>query len=163
MKCPFCSFLEDKVIDSRTAKDQSAIRRRRECLSCNKRFTTFERVEINLPLIIKQDQSREAYDRHKVENGIRKACEKRPVSQEQIEALVNELEQVLRENGEKEVPVAFVGEHIMAALKDLDDVAYIRFASVYRQFKDINEFMQELQGLLNHSPSEHHSGEPTNE
>ncbi len=151
MKCPFCSFPEDKVIDSRIAKDQSAIRRRRECLSCNRRFTTFERVEINLPLVIKQDQSREAYDRHKVENGLRKACEKRPVSQEQIEGLVNELEQVLRENGEKEVPVAFVGEHIMAALKDLDDVAYIRFASVYRQFKDINEFMQELQGLLKHT------------
>ncbi len=153
MKCPFCSFPEDKVIDSRIAKDQSAIRRRRECLSCNKRFTTFERVEINLPLVIKQDQSREAYDRHKVENGLRKACEKRPVSQEQIEELVNELEQLLRENGEKEVPVAFVGEHIMAALKDLDDVAYIRFASVYRQFKDINEFMQELQGLLKHNPA----------
>ena len=151
MKCPFCSFPEDKVIDSRIAKDQSAIRRRRECLSCNKRFTTFERVEINLPLIIKRDQSRAVYDRHKVEHGIRKACEKRPVSQEQIEELVNELEQALRENGEKEVPVAFIGEHVMAALKELDDVAYIRFASVYRQFKDINEFMQELQGLLKHS------------
>jgi len=157
MKCPFCSFLEDKVIDSRIAKDQSAIRRRRECLSCNKRFTTFERIEINLPLVIKQDQSREAYDRHKVENGLRKACEKRPVSQDQIEELVNELEQLLRENGEKEVPVAFIGEHIMVALKDLDDVAYIRFASVYRQFKDINEFMQELQGLLKHNPSEYNN------
>ncbi len=155
MKCPFCSFPEDKVIDSRIAKDQSAIRRRRECLSCNKRFTTFERVEVHLPLVIKNDQSREAYDRHKVENGIRKACEKRPVSQEQIEKLVNELEQVLRESGEKEVPVAFIGEHVMASLKDLDDVAYIRFASVYRQFKDINEFMQELQGLLKNSPGEY--------
>ncbi|MBN2810199.1 MAG: transcriptional repressor NrdR [Deltaproteobacteria bacterium] len=152
MKCPFCSFPEDKVIDSRIAKDHSAIRRRRECLSCNRRFTTFERIEISLPLVIKQDQSREAYDRHKVENGIRKACEKRPVSQDQIEGLVNELEQVLRENGEKEVAVAFIGEHVMAALKELDDVAYIRFASVYRQFKDINEFMQELQGLLKHNP-----------
>ncbi len=158
MKCPFCSFPEDKVIDSRLAKDQSAIRRRRECLSCNKRFTTFERIEINLPLVIKHDQSREAYNRHKVENGIRKACEKRPVSQEQIEELVNELEQVLRENSEKEVPVAFIGEHVMAALKDLDDVAYIRFASVYRKFKDINEFMQELQGLLKHNPGEYPNG-----
>lgn len=151
MKCPFCGFPEDKVIDSRIAKDQSAIRRRRECLSCNRRFTTFERVEINLPLVIKRDQGRVAYDRQKVENGIRKACEKRPVSQEQIEELVNDLEQVLREKGEKEVPVAYIGEHIMAALKNLDEVAYIRFASVYRQFKDINEFMQELQGLLNHT------------
>ena len=151
MKCPFCGFPEDKVIDSRIAKDQSAIRRRRECLSCNRRFTTFERVEINLPLVIKRDQGRVAYDRQKVENGIRKACEKRPVSQEQIEELVNDLEQVLREKGEKEVAVAYIGEHIMAALKNLDEVAYIRFASVYRQFKDINEFMQELQGLLNHT------------
>ncbi|MEA3333816.1 MAG: transcriptional regulator NrdR [Pseudomonadota bacterium] len=141
-------------MDSRIAKDQSAIRRRRECLSCNKRFTTFERVEINLPLVIKRDQSRAPYDRYKVENGVRKACEKRPVSLEQIEELVNDLEQVLRENGEKEVPVAFIGEHIMANLKELDDVAYIRFASVYRQFKDINEFMQELQGLLKQSPGE---------
>ncbi|MCD6533170.1 MAG: transcriptional repressor NrdR [Deltaproteobacteria bacterium] len=154
MKCPFCGFPEDKVIDSRIAKDQSAIRRRRECLSCNKRFTTFERVEINLPLVIKRDQSRAPYDRYKVENGVRKACEKRPVSLEQIEELVNDLEQVLRENGEKEVPVAFIGEHIMANLKELDDVAYIRFASVYRQFKDINEFMQELQGLLKQSPGD---------
>ncbi len=154
MKCPFCGFPEDKVIDSRIAKDQSAIRRRRECLSCNRRFTTFERVEINLPLVIKRDQGRVAYDRQKVENGIRKACEKRPVSQEQIEELVNELEQVLCERGEKEVAVAYIGEHIMAALKNLDEVAYIRFASVYRQFKDINEFMHELQGLLNHTPGD---------
>ncbi|MCK5539508.1 MAG: transcriptional repressor NrdR [Deltaproteobacteria bacterium] len=157
MKCPFCGFPEDKVIDSRIAKDQSAIRRRRECLSCNRRFTTFERVEINLPLVIKRDQGRVAYDRQKVENGIRKACEKRPVSQDQIEELVNDLEQVLREKGEKEVAVAYIGEHIMAALKNLDEVAYIRFASVYRQFKDINEFMHELQGLLNHT----HSDQPS--
>ncbi|MBN2705078.1 MAG: transcriptional repressor NrdR [Deltaproteobacteria bacterium] len=148
MKCPFCGFTEDKVIDSRIAKDQSAIRRRRECLSCNKRFTTFERIEINLPLVIKNDQSRENYDRNKVENGMRKACEKRPVSQEQIDAVVNDLELKLREHGEKEIAATFIGEHIMASLKKIDDVAYIRFASVYRQFKDINEFMQELQGLL---------------
>ena len=154
MKCPFCGFPEDKVIDSRIAKDQSAIRRRRECLSCNRRFTTFERVEINLPMVIKRDQGRVAYDRQKVENGVRKACEKRPVSQDQIEELLNELEQVLREKGEKEVAVAYIGEHIMAALKKLDEVAYIRFASVYRQFKDINEFMHELQGLLNHIPDD---------
>jgi len=148
MRCPFCNFTEDKVIDSRTAKDSSIIRRRRECLSCNKRFSTIERVEINLPMVIKRDSSRASYDRHKVEKGILKACEKRAVSQEQIEELLNELEQVLLETGEKEVPVALIGEHIMAALKNLDEVAYIRFASVYRQFKDIGEFMQELQGLL---------------
>lgn len=148
MKCPFCGFTEDRVIDSRNVRDQSAIRRRRECLSCNRRFTTFERVEINLPLIIKNDQSREPYNRNKVESGIRKACEKRPVTQEAIERIIDELEQKLRENGEKEIAATVVGEHIMAALKELDEVAYIRFASVYRQFKDIREFMQELQGLL---------------
>ncbi len=148
MRCPFCNFTEDKVIDSRTAKDSSIIRRRRECLSCNKRFSTIERVEISLPMVIKRDSSRASYDRHKVEKGILKACEKRAVSQEQIEELLNELEQVLLETGKKEVPVALIGEHIMAALKDLDEVAYIRFASVYRQFKDIGEFMHELQGLL---------------
>ncbi len=148
MRCPFCNFTEDKVIDSRTAKDSSIIRRRRECLSCNKRFSTIERVEISLPMVIKRDSSRASYDRHKVEKGILKACEKRAVSQEQIEELLNELEQVLLETGKKEVPVALIGEHIMVALKDLDEVAYIRFASVYRQFKDIGEFMHELQGLL---------------
>lgn len=152
MRCPFCSFTEDKVIDSRTTKDSSVIRRRRECLSCNKRFNTFERVEINLPMVIKRDQSRVSYDRHKVESGILKACEKRAVSQEQIEELLNELEQMLLENGEKEVSVAVIGEHVMTALKNLDEVAYIRFASVYRQFKDIGEFMQELQGLLKQNP-----------
>ena len=150
MKCPFCGFLEDKVIDSRLAKDHSAIRRRRECLSCNKRFTTFERVEINLPMVIKRDLSREPFSRAKIENGLLKACEKRPVSQERIDELINGLEQMLRESGEKEVAVAVIGEYIMSALKELDDVAYIRFASVYRQFKDIGEFMQELQGLLKH-------------
>jgi transcriptional repressor NrdR len=156
MRCPFCSFTEDKVIDSRTTKDARIIRRRRECLSCNRRFNTFERVEINLPMVIKRDQSRAAYDRHKVESGILKACEKRAVSQEQIEELLNELEQMLRENGEKEIPVAVIGEHIMAALKNLDEVAYIRFASVYRQFKDIGEFMHELQGLLKQNPKKGH-------
>ncbi len=152
MKCPFCGFLEDKVIDSRLAKDHSAIRRRRECLSCNKRFTTFERVEISLPMVIKRDRSREPFNRGKIENGLLKACEKRPVSQERIDELINGLEQTLRETGEKEIEVAVIGEYIMAALKELDDVAYIRFASVYRQFKDIGEFMQELQGLLKQDP-----------
>jgi len=153
MRCPFCSFTEDKVIETRATKDASAIRRRRQCLSCNRRFNTFERIEINLPMVIKRDLSRAAYDRQKVENGILKACEKRAVSQEQIEELLNGLEQMLRENGEKEVPAALIGEHVMAALKNLDEVAYIRFASVYRQFKDIGEFMQELQGLLKQNPT----------
>jgi transcriptional repressor NrdR len=148
MKCPFCGFLEDKVIDSRLSRDHSAIRRRRECLSCNRRFTTFERAEIGLPMVIKRNLTREPYDRAKVEGGLHKACEKRPVSQEKIDELLNALEQSLRETGEKEIKAAYIGEYIMGALKELDDVAYIRFASVYRQFKDISEFMQELQGLL---------------
>ena len=149
MKCPFCSFLEDKVIDSRLSKDQTTIRRRRECLSCGKRFTTFEKTEINLPLIIKRDGRREAYVRKKVELGLKKACEKRPVGIDEIEKIINTIEQELQESGEKEVSSSVVGEKIMQLLKKLDDVAYIRFASVYRQFKDINEFIQELQGMVN--------------
>ncbi|MCK4378334.1 MAG: transcriptional repressor NrdR [Deltaproteobacteria bacterium] len=149
MKCPFCSFLEDKVIDSRLSKDQTTIRRRRECLSCGKRFTTFEKIEINLPLIIKRDGRREAYNRKKVELGLKKACEKRPVGIDEIEKIINTIEQELQESGGKEVGSSVVGEKIMQLLKKLDDVAYIRFASVYRQFKDINEFIQELQGMVN--------------
>jgi len=148
MKCPFCSFLEDKVIDSRLSKDQTTIRRRRECLSCGKRFTTFEKIEINLPLIIKRDDRREAYTRQKVEQGLIKACEKRPVSIDDIEKIISTIEQELQESGEKEVHSSVIGEKIMYLLKKLDDVAYIRFASVYRQFKDINEFIQELQGMV---------------
>lgn len=148
MKCPFCSFLEDKVIDSRLSKDQTTIRRRRECLSCGKRFTTFEKIEINLPLIIKRDGRREAYDRKKVELGLQKACEKRPVGVDEIEKIITTIEQELQESGEKEMDSSVVGEKIMQLLKNLDDVAYIRFASVYRQFKDINEFIQELQGMV---------------
>ncbi|MCD6151691.1 MAG: transcriptional repressor NrdR [Deltaproteobacteria bacterium] len=151
MKCPFCSFLEDKVIDSRLSKDQTTIRRRRECLSCGKRFTTFEKIEINLPLIIKRDGRREAYAREKVELGLKKACEKRPVGIDEIEKIINTIEQELQESGEKEVGSSVVGEKIMQLLKKLDDVAYIRFASVYRQFKDINEFIQELQGMVNNN------------
>jgi transcriptional repressor NrdR len=151
MKCPFCSFLEDKVIDSRLSKDQTTIRRRRECLSCGKRFTTFEKIEINLPLIIKRDGRREAYARRKVELGLKKACEKRPVGIDEIEKIINTIEQELQESGEREVGSSVVGEKIMQLLKKLDDVAYIRFASVYRQFKDINEFIQELQGMVNNN------------
>ncbi len=151
MKCPFCSFLEDKVIDSRLSKDQTTIRRRRECLSCGKRFTTFEKIEINPPLIIKRDGRREAYKREKIELGLQKACEKRPVAIDDIEKIINTIEQTLQESGEKEVASSVIGEKIMQLLKELDDVAYIRFASVYRQFKDINEFIQELQGMVRSS------------
>ncbi|MBN2331877.1 MAG: transcriptional repressor NrdR [Deltaproteobacteria bacterium] len=151
MKCPFCSFLEDKVIDSRLSKDQSTIRRRRECLSCGKRFTTFENIEISIPLIVKQDGRREPYDRQKVEVGLKKACEKRPVGIEEIEKIITIIELHLQESGEKEIPSSVIGEKIMQLLKELDEVAYIRFASVYRQFKDINEFIQELQGLINNN------------
>jgi len=151
MKCPFCSFLEDKVIDSRLSKDQSTIRRRRECLSCGKRFTTFEKIEVNLPMIIKRDGRRETYTRTKVELGLKKACEKRPVGIDEIEKIINSVEQELQESGEKEVDSSIVGEKIMQLLKKLDDVAYIRFASVYRQFRDINEFIQELQGMVKNS------------
>jgi len=151
MKCPFCSFLEDKVIDSRLSKDQSTIRRRRECLSCGKRFTTFEKIEVNLPMIIKRDGRRETYTRTKVELGLKKACEKRPVGIDEIEKIINSIEQELQESGGKEVDSSIVGEKIMQLLKKLDDVAYIRFASVYRQFRDINEFIQELQGMVKNS------------
>src|SRR5512133_2378117 len=148
MKCPFCAFADTKVIDSRPDRDGSAIRRRRECESCSRRFTTHERVEEVLPLILKKDGRREAYNRGKVIAGIKKACEKRPVSIESIEKMVDLLEGRLLENGEKEVPSTVIGEWIMAGLHELDEVAYVRFASVYRSFRDINEFMSELQDLL---------------
>jgi transcriptional repressor NrdR len=148
MKCPFCAFVDTKVIDSRPDRDGSAIRRRRECESCSRRFTTHERVEEVLPLILKKDGRREAYNRGKVIAGIKKACEKRPVSIESIERMVDLLEGRLLENGEKEVPSTVIGEWIMAGLHELDEVAYVRFASVYRSFRDINEFMSELQDLL---------------
>ncbi|MBW1646256.1 MAG: transcriptional repressor NrdR [Deltaproteobacteria bacterium] len=151
MKCPFCGFLEDKVIDSRLSKDQSTIRRRRECLSCGKRFTTFENIEISIPMIVKRDGRRETYDRQKVTVGIQKACEKRPVGVEEIEKIINAVEHELQESGDKEVPSSVIGEKIMAMLQQIDDVAYIRFASVYRQFKDIDEFIRELQGMVKSS------------
>jgi transcriptional repressor NrdR len=148
VKCPFCSNSDTKVIDSRPDKDGSTIRRRRECEACTKRFTTHERVEDILPLVTKKDGRREPFDRMKLINGIKKACEKRPVSVEQIEKTVDSLETRLQESGEKEIPSTTLGEWVMAALHDLDQVAYVRFASVYRSFKDINEFMSELQDLL---------------
>ncbi|MFQ5901640.1 MAG: transcriptional regulator NrdR [Thermodesulfobacteriota bacterium] len=149
MKCPFCNYIEDKVIDSRIGKDGETIRRRRECLKCESRFTTYERIEDVLPLVIKKDGRRETFDRAKVLTGIQKACEKRPVSINEVETVVEKLEKRFRESGEREIPSFVVGEAIMDELKLLDKVAYVRFASVYRQFKDINEFMAELSDLLN--------------
>ena len=148
MKCPFCQNPESKVIDSRLSNEADIIRRRRECEKCNQRFTTYERVEEVLPMIIKKDGSRETFDRMKLEHGIQKACEKRPVSMEKISHLVAHVEENLQERGDKEIPSTEIGELVMKGLKELDDVAYVRFASVYRSFRDINEFMEELQGLL---------------
>ena len=148
MRCPYCSHLEDKVIDSRQGRDGDVIRRRRECLKCEERFTSYERIETILPFIIKKDNRREPFDRHKLLQGLEKACEKRPVSVESIEALVSKIEKSLQESGEKETPSSFIGEHIMTGLKEIDEVAYVRFASVYRQFKDIKEFMQEINDIF---------------
>lgn len=148
MKCPFCGYIEDKVIDSRLSQEGSATRRRRECLKCQKRFTTYERIEETLPLVVKKDGSRAKYDRGKILAGILKACEKRPVSMEEIEKTVNELEMQLLDSGEKEIESTVIGQSVMDKLKGLDEVAYVRFASVYRDFRDINEFMAELNEML---------------
>jgi len=148
MKCPFCGYLEDKVIDSRLSKDGDAIRRRRECLKCEGRFTSYERIEEILPVVIKKDGRREPFDRQKILHGLEKACEKRPISVEVREALVNRIEKGLQESGEKEVPTSWIGGQVMAGLRVIDDVAYVRFASVYRQFKDIKEFMEELKVIF---------------
>jgi len=142
MKCPFCGHQEDKVMDSRPSKGGSAIRRRRECLKCKKRFTTYEQIEEILPMVVKRDGRREPFDRLKIVAGVRKAVEKRPVSSEKIEGLVDDIENVLMERAAKEINSTEVGEMVMSRLKDLDDVAYVRFASVYLQFKDINAFME---------------------
>ncbi|MBE6872164.1 MAG: transcriptional regulator NrdR [Ruminococcaceae bacterium] len=148
MKCPFCGALDSKVIDSRPTEEFSSIRRRRECLVCQKRFTTFEIVE-SLPIIvIKKDGSRQSFDRNKLMRGLIKSCEKRPVSLEKIEHAVNEIETTLQNSLDREVPSTVIGEMVMKKLKELDQVAYVRFASVYRQFKDINTFMEELSRLL---------------
>ena len=148
MKCPYCAFLESKVVDSRPADEGASIRRRRECLSCHKRFTTYETME-SLPLmVVKKDGSRQSFDRNKVMGGVIRACEKRPVSYQDMEGLVAEIEQVLQNQMEREISSAQIGELVMDRLKKLDEVAYVRFASVYRQFKDINTFMTELNKLL---------------
>ena len=148
MKCPFCAYLESNVIDSRPTDEGERIRRRRECLKCGKRFTTYETME-SLPLmVVKKDGSRQSFDRNKVMNGLIRACEKRPVSFSTMEEIVNEIEQTLQNEMEREVSSAEIGELVMERLKKVDEVSYVRFASVYRQFKDINTFMRELNKLL---------------
>jgi transcriptional repressor NrdR len=147
MKCPACGAIDDRVIDSRMAKDNSVIRRRRQCLACKKRFTTYERIEEILPYVIKKDGRREAFDRRKIVEGMRRACEKRPISIERIETVADAIEQELMERPEKEISVSFIGERVMAALEEMDDIAYVRFASVYRSFRDIEEFIQEIREL----------------
>lgn len=148
MRCPFCSHVEGKVVDSRSSKEGDAIRRRRECLKCGRRFTTYERIEEVTQMVIKKDGRREPFDRWKVKSGILKACEKRPVSLEQVEALIDDVERNLFNSSEHEVATVAIGEAVMDRLRKLDDVAYVRFASVYRQFKDLNEFMTELKAML---------------
>ncbi len=151
MLCPFCHNLEDKVVDSRLSKEGEVIRRRRECLSCHRRYTTYERIEDALPMLVKKDGRRESFDRSKIFSGLRKACEKRPVSIDQLETVVVRIEKTIQEMGESEIESGIVGEEVMRQLHELDQVAYVRFASVYREFKDANQFMSELTSLLNDS------------
>ena len=149
MKCPFCSHENTRVIDSRPAEDNNSIRRRRVCDECGKRFTTYEKIETIPLIIIKKDNNREAYDRAKIEAGVLRACHKRPVSAQQITTLVDEVENEIFNREEQEIPSGTIGELVMNKLKDLDAVAYVRFASVYREFKDVNTFMDELKSVLN--------------
>lgn len=148
MKCPYCSEIDNKVIDSRLSKDGRTIRRRRECIPCKRRFTTYERLEEVLPMVVKKDARREPFNREKIAAGIKKACQKRPVSVTKIEEFVDSLELYFQELGKKEIESKEIGERVINNLKEWDEVAYVRFASVYRQFKDINEFMAELEGIL---------------
>ena len=148
MKCPFCSGLQNKVIDSRLSKDHNVIRRRRECLGCTKRFTTYERIEEILPLVIKKDGRREPFDRSKIFTGMTKACEKRPISINTIERAVDRIEQSFQDKGEKEIESTGVGEKVMSELHEIDEVADVRFASVYQQFKDVTDFMKEVGRIL---------------
>jgi len=151
VKCPFCDKLEDKVIDSRTAREGEVIRRRRECLGCKRRFTTYERIEENLPMVVKKDNRREPFDRAKILAGLKKACEKRPVSIGALGAATDRIEKRIQDLGETEVPSRAVGEEVMRALQELDPVAYVRFASVYREFKDIDQFMDTIRALTHES------------
>lgn len=147
MKCPFCDELEDKVVDSRMAKEGEVIRRRRECLGCKRRYTTYERVEEILPMVVKKDGRRETFDRTKILAGLKKACEKRPISIATIETVTDRIEKRIQEMGETEIESRIIGEELMKELHQLDQVAYVRFASVYREFKDIDQFMDELRSL----------------
>jgi transcriptional repressor NrdR len=148
MKCPFCENLEDRVIDSRTSKEGNAIRRRRECLKCGKRFTSYERVEDVVPMVVKKDGRREPFDNGKIKNGLQIACKKRPIETDRLEAIVDNIEKKLIGLGVKEIQSTWIGEQIMSELKQLDKVAYVRFASVYHQFKDINDLMDEVKTLF---------------
>ena len=148
MKCPFCSTPDTKVIDSRPADDNASIRRRRQCIKCNKRFTTYEKLETMPLMVIKKDNTREPYDRSKIESGIIRSCHKRPVSAQQVESIVNEIESTVFSMEDREIPTTVIGEIVMDKLKDLDEVAYVRFASVYREFKDVNTFMSEIERML---------------
>jgi len=147
MKCPVCGHIDDRVIDSRLGKENTVIRRRRECLQCNKRFTTYERIEDVLPLVIKKDERREPFDRRKIIEGMRRACQKRPIRTEDIEAVAESIEQELMESPEKEIESSKIGRRVMNALQDMDHVAYVRFASVYRSFATIEEFIKEIDEL----------------
>lgn len=148
MRCPYCGYSESKVIDSRPTDEGERIRRRRECLNCAKRFTTYEVIETVPVVVIKKDRSREAFDRNKLLNGLLRACEKRPVSLDTLEHIVDEIENMLQNSLDREVPSSLIGKYAMEKLKDVDEVAYVRFASVYRQFKDINTFMDELNRMI---------------
>ncbi len=152
MRCPYCNFPDDKVVDSRASHEGLVVRRRRECLKCGRRFTTYERREEIPLMVIKKDKRREPFDRQKILNGIVKACEKRPISVAKMEELVDEIESTLRSHLERELASSEIGRLVMKKLQDLDDVAYVRFASVYRQFKDITDFMKEVKGILKGAP-----------
>jgi len=149
MRCPHCGYQEDKVVDSRATREESAIRRRRECLKCGKRFTTYEYIEEVSLMVVKKDGRREPFDRKKILGGIMKACEKRPISMDKMEDIVIQVERAIQKKTDREVSTSRIGELVMEKLKQLDDVAYVRFASVYRQFKDVGQFMVELKDILN--------------
>ena len=148
MRCPFCSAIDDKVVDTRPSDNEQVIRRRRECTGCGRRFTTYERIDEILPLVVKKDGRREPFDRSKILTGLKKSCAKRPVPVESLDAVVDKIERELVEVSEKEIPSSRIGDAVMAALRDIDDVAYVRFASVYRSFRDVNELMSELKHLV---------------
>jgi transcriptional repressor NrdR len=161
MKCPFCTDFDNKVVDSRLSGESDVIRRRRECLGCGRRFTTYERVEDILPMVIKKDGRREPFDRNKILSGIQTACQKRPIPVAVMEEIVERIEKSVQEKGDKEIDSSTIGETVMLELNDLDEVAYVRFASVYRSFKDINEFMDELKDMLEEEESRRMKEEKT--